>query len=134
MVAVEGADLERDRLARGKVVTFSQAGRTPLPEYRNAGHRLSYFCRMTPRRFNLRHYPRRASLADPRSISNSSAVNCTAALLAKEPGAGGVLARLVDRRPVITIAADPKHLGARIGITSVLHTGAQRSPTIRTST
>ena len=26
---------------------------------------------------------------------------------------------------LIAIAADPKHLGARIGITAVLHTGAQ---------
>ena len=30
---------------------------------------------------------------------------------------------------LITIAADPKHLGARIGFTSVLHTWARRSPT-----
>ena len=34
----------------------------------------------------------------------------------------------------LKIAADPKRLGARIGILSVLHTWAQRSPTIRTST
>jgi len=27
---------------------------------------------------------------------------------------------------MLTIAADLKHLGARIGITSVLHTGARR--------
>jgi hypothetical protein len=27
---------------------------------------------------------------------------------------------------MLTIAADPKHLGARIGITAVLHTGAKR--------
>jgi hypothetical protein len=36
---------------------------------------------------------------------------------------------------LITIAADPKHLGARVGALSVLHTwGSARSPTIRTST
>jgi hypothetical protein len=35
---------------------------------------------------------------------------------------------------MLTIAADPKHLGARIGILSVLHTWAPRSPTIRMST
>ncbi len=34
----------------------------------------------------------------------------------------------------LTIAADPKHLGARIGFISVLHTGAPRSPTTRMST
>jgi hypothetical protein len=38
---------------------------------------------------------------------------------------------------MITIAADPKHLGARIGVLSVLHTpftpGARRSTTIRMS-
>lgn len=33
----------------------------------------------------------------------------------------------------LTIAADPRHLGARIGITAVLHLGAL-SPTIRTCT
>src|SRR5512147_2637063 len=33
---------------------------------------------------------------------------------------------------VLTIAADPRHLGARIGLTAVLHTWARRSPTIRT--
>lgn len=27
---------------------------------------------------------------------------------------------------VVTIAADPKHLGARIGVTSILHTWGQR--------
>ena len=27
---------------------------------------------------------------------------------------------------LLTIAADPKHLGARIGFTAVLHTGARR--------
>ena len=32
---------------------------------------------------------------------------------------------------MLTIAADPKHLGARIGMTAVLHTWAQLSPTIR---
>jgi len=35
---------------------------------------------------------------------------------------------------LITIAADPKHLGARIGILPVPITGARRSPIIRTST
>src|SRR5512144_2206866 len=35
---------------------------------------------------------------------------------------------------LLTIAADPKHLGARIGITAVLHTWARRSPIIRTCT
>ena len=32
----------------------------------------------------------------------------------------------------LAIAADPRRLGARIGITAVLHTGARRSPIIRT--
>ena len=31
---------------------------------------------------------------------------------------------------MLTIAADPKHLGARIGILSVLHTWGSASPTI----
>jgi hypothetical protein len=35
---------------------------------------------------------------------------------------------------LITIAADPKHLGARIGILSVLHTWVRRSPTIHMPT
>ena len=35
---------------------------------------------------------------------------------------------------MITIATDPKHLGARIGVTSVLHTWGSALPTIRTST
>ena len=34
----------------------------------------------------------------------------------------------------LTIAADPKHLGARIGFISVLTRGAPRSPTTRMST
>ena len=33
---------------------------------------------------------------------------------------------------LITIAADPKHLGARRGLTAELHTWGPRSPTIRT--
>ena len=40
----------------------------------------------------------------------------------------------VSAETMLTIAADPKHLGARIGILSVLNTGARHSPTIRTST
>src|SRR5215217_5418786 len=35
---------------------------------------------------------------------------------------------------MLTIAADPKHLGARIGITAVLHTWGSARPTTRTST
>ena len=35
---------------------------------------------------------------------------------------------------MLTIAADPRHLGARINITAVLHTWARRKPTTRTST
>ena len=35
---------------------------------------------------------------------------------------------------LITIAADPKHLGARIGLTAVLTLGGRHSPTIRTPT
>jgi site-specific recombinase XerD len=35
---------------------------------------------------------------------------------------------------LITIASDPRHLGARIGMTSVLHTWARHSPIIRMST
>jgi hypothetical protein len=35
---------------------------------------------------------------------------------------------------MIAIAADPKHLGDRIGVLSVLHTWARRSPTTRMST
>ena len=35
---------------------------------------------------------------------------------------------------LLTIAADPRHLGAQIGMTAVLHPGARRSPTIRTCT
>jgi len=31
---------------------------------------------------------------------------------------------------LLTIAADPKHLGARIGMTSVLHTSHQRCVSI----
>jgi hypothetical protein len=38
----------------------------------------------------------------------------------------------VAAETLITIAADPKHLGARIGLTAVLHTWGSRSPTIRT--
>jgi len=33
-----------------------------------------------------------------------------------------LLMKAVGPRPHLTIAADPKHLGARIGITAVLHT------------
>ena len=40
----------------------------------------------------------------------------------------------VSAEALITITADPKHLGARIGILSVLIPGAQRSLTIPTST
>jgi hypothetical protein len=35
---------------------------------------------------------------------------------------------------LLTIAADPEHLGARIGITAVLHTWAQLSHIMRTCT
>ena len=35
---------------------------------------------------------------------------------------------------LLTIAADPKHLGARIGMTAVLHTWGWRSPITRTCT
>jgi hypothetical protein len=35
---------------------------------------------------------------------------------------------------LITIAADPKHLGARVGVLSVCIPGARPSPTIRTCT
>ena len=35
---------------------------------------------------------------------------------------------------LLTTAADPKHLGARLGITAVLHSWARRCATTRTST
>jgi hypothetical protein len=37
----------------------------------------------------------------------------------------GVNVRGKSRLPLIAIAADPKHLGARIGLTAVLHTWGQ---------
>jgi hypothetical protein len=40
----------------------------------------------------------------------------------------------VAAETLITIAADLKHLGARIGLTAVLHTWDRHSPTIRTPT